>query len=63
MDAALALMNAVFLTFVVSTMFNVGLATTVPQLAAVLRNARWLGGALIASMVVVPLIETAEVTP
>ena len=56
MDAVLALMNAVFLTFVVSTMFNVGLATTVSQLGAVLRNGRWLGGALIASVVAVPLV-------
>ena len=56
MDAVLALMNAVFLAFVVSTMFSVGLATTVPQLTAVLRNTRWLGGALLASLVAVPLI-------
>ena len=56
MDAVLALMNAVFLAFVVSTMFNVGLQTTWSQLTAVLGNLRWLVGALLASLVAVPLI-------
>lgn len=56
MDAVLALMNAVFLAFVVSTMFGVGLATNTAQLTAVLRNARWLIGALGASLVAVPPI-------
>ncbi|MCP4303703.1 MAG: bile acid:sodium symporter [bacterium] len=65
MDAVLVLMNAVFLAFVVSTMFSVGLATTVAQLTAVLRNARWLVGALLASLVAVPVIGwgLAEVFP
>jgi BASS family bile acid:Na+ symporter len=56
MDAILALMNAVFLAFIVSTMLNVGLVTSMDQLSGVLRNVRWLGGALVASLVVVPLI-------
>ncbi|MDJ0497428.1 MAG: bile acid:sodium symporter [Acidimicrobiia bacterium] len=55
-DAVLAVMNAVFLAFVVSTMFNVGLQTTWEQLSAVLANLRWLLGAVLASLVAVPLI-------
>ena len=49
MDAVLVLMNAVFLAFVVSTMFSVGLATTVPQLTIFVQLvtqvvlASWLG--------------------
>lgn len=56
MEAVLAVMNSVFLAFVVSTMFNVGLQTTWQQLTAVLGNVRWLAGALLASLVAVPLI-------
>ncbi len=65
MEAVLALMNAIFLAFVVSTMFNVGLQTTLEQLSAVLSNIRWLLGALLASLVAVPVIGwgLAEVFP
>ena len=55
MDAVLALMNAVLLAFIVSTMLNVGLAATVRRVTGVLHNARWLVGAL-----VVLLIATAS---
>jgi len=65
MDAVLALMNAVFLAFIVSTMLNVGLVTSIDQLTGILRNARWLAAALVASLVAVPLIGwgVAEVFP
>ncbi len=39
MEVVVALMNAVFLVFIVSARLNEGLATTVAQLTGVLRNA------------------------
>ncbi len=59
MDAILALMNAVFLAFIVSTMFHVGLITTLEHLVGVVRDVRWLAGAIVASLVLVPLSGSA----
>ncbi|NNC93775.1 MAG: bile acid:sodium symporter [Acidimicrobiia bacterium] len=65
METILFLLNVVFLVFIVSTMLSVGLGTTVPHLVKVLNDVRWLGGALVASLIAVPLIGwgLAEVFP
>ncbi len=41
MEVVVALMNAVFLVFIVSARFNEGPPTTVAQLTGLLRNAMW----------------------
>ncbi|MBT8247882.1 MAG: bile acid:sodium symporter, partial [Acidimicrobiia bacterium] len=56
MDAILTILNAIFVAFVVSTMFHVGLTTTIEHLAGVVRNVWLMVGALVASLVAVPLL-------
>jgi BASS family bile acid:Na+ symporter len=51
-----ALSNVFTLTFVVTSMFSMGLGLTIPQITGPLRNARLVILALVANFVVVPLV-------
>jgi predicted Na+-dependent transporter len=55
-DVLTALSNVFTLTFVVTSMFSMGLGLTVPQIMGPLRNVRLVIMALVANFVLVPLV-------
>jgi len=56
MEAIEVIFNAVLITFIVSTMFGVGLSTTFSGLGSVFTNGWFVLGALVASLIAIPLL-------